>query len=139
MRTLNLWPREFSPAARRLIVARSGGVCEGCGVAPASQIHHRLFKSRLGFGNPANGLHVCVGAVGGNIDGCHGTAHAGYIGESLGWSIRSGFDPLLVPTFRRVDATWWRFDDAGDKEQINPLTAIEYLVLIGAIREGVMR
>ena len=139
MRILNLWPREFSPVARRLIATRSGGVCEGCGVAPAAQIHHRLFKSRLGFGNPANGLHVCVGAAGGNIDGCHGTAHSGYIGESVGWSIRSGFDPLLVPIFRRSDSSWWRFNDAGDKEQINPLTAIEYLVLIGSIREGAGR
>jgi len=138
MTALNLWPREFSPAARRLIVARSGGVCEGCGVAPAAQIHHRLFKSRSGFGNPANGLHVC-GFGNNQNDGCHGTAHAGYVGESLGWSIRSGFDPLLVPTFRRVDATWCRFDDAGNKEQINPLIATEYLVLIGAIRQGVMR
>ena len=138
MRTLNLWPREFSHAARRLIVARSGGVCEGCGVAPAAEIHHRLFKSRLGFGNPANGLHVC--GFGNNQNGsCHGTAHAGYIGESLGWSIRSGFDPLLVPIFRRSDSSWWRFDDAGDKEQINALTAIEYLVLIGSIREGAGR
>lgn len=127
------WAREFTPAVRNLIAERSQGVCEACGVLPAQQIHHRLYKSRLGVGNPANGLHVC--GVGGT-DGCHAVAHAGHIGESLGWAIRSGHDPLLVPVFRKSDRTWRRFDDAGGSEVIPPLDAVEYLELIGAMRSG---
>jgi len=107
MRTLNLWPREFSPVARRLIVTRSGGVCEGCGIAPAAQIHHRLFKSRLGFGNPANGLHVCGF---GNYSGCHGRAHTAE-GEALGWSVRSGFDPSQVVVAHAVHGAVFLLDD----------------------------
>jgi hypothetical protein len=123
-------------AVRAIVLKRADGHCEGCGLFGPTELHHRMFRSRGGKHDVSN-LIALHGS--GNHSGCHGTAHSGYIGESLGWSIRSGFDPLLVPVFRRVDATWWRFDDDGGKEQINALTAIEYLVLIGAIREGVMR
>lgn len=123
----------FSPAVSALIEKRSGGVCEGCGVAPATEKHHRQFRSRGGSNRASNGLHLCGW---GNHTGCHGRAHAGAIGESLGWAIRSGFDPLEVPVFRHVDSTWWRYDDDGSKTQIPAADAVEYLRLIGAIKDG---
>ena len=131
------------PAKNRAIVAtRSGGVCEGCGLRRATDVHHRQYRSRGGTHAVSNLLALCGGAgglPGGNHTGCHGVAHSGHKGEALGWAIRSNYDPLLVPKFRTFDATWWRFDNDGGKEQINPIDAKEYLELIGAIREGVIQ
>lgn len=126
----------FPQSVRDVVAHRSGLLCEGCGAQSPLQLHHRKYRSRGGPDTASNALALC-GL--GNISGCHGTAHGGYVGESIGWAVRSGHDPLLVPVFRRTDSTWWRFDNDGGKEQIDALTAIEYLVLIGSIREGVVR
>ena len=126
----------FQQSVRDAVAHRSGLLCEGCGGQGPLQLHHRQFRSRRGPDTASNALALC-GL--GNIDGCHGAAHAGYRGESLGWAIRSGaVDHELVPAFRKSDATWWRFDNDGGKEQIHPADAVEYLKLIGAIREGLM-
>lgn len=117
----------------RELKLRSGGTCEGCGEKPAEQAHHRQFKSRGGKGTLSNSLHLCGS---GNHTACHGRAHSGYLGETVGWAIRSGYSPLDVPYFRLFDSTWWRLDDEGGKVQLNPHDAIEYLVLIGAIKQG---
>lgn len=126
----------FPPAVLRALKRRSKGLCEGCGLNEASQAHHCQFRSRGGPDTLSNALHLCGS---GNHTGCHGVAHSGHKGEALGWAIRSMHDPLLVPKFRTFDATWWRFDDDGGKEQVHPIDAREYLELIGAIREGVIR
>lgn len=123
----------FSPATRRALKKRSKGLCEGCGLNEATEAHHCQFRSRGGPDTLGNALHLCGR---GNTSGCHGIAHAGYRGESMGWAIRSKHDPLLVPKFRTFDRTWWRFDDDGGKESMNPIDAVEYLVLINAIRQG---
>ena len=74
---------------RNLVRARSGGVCEGCGIRRAVQIHHRQYISRGGTDDLVNLLDLCGS---GNHSGCHGIAHTGR-GELLGWSVRSGLDP----------------------------------------------
>jgi len=102
-------PKEFTAKAKKVIRERSGGVCEGCAKVRASHIHHRLYKSRLGRGNVANGLHLCVG--------CHGLAHT-LFGEQQGWSIRSGFDPLKVAVSHAVHGLVM-FDDDGGFETTN--------------------
>jgi len=80
-------------SVRRAVEMRSGGVCEGCGMRPATEKHHRLFRSRGGPHTISNLLDLCGW---GNHTGCHGVAHT-RVGEERGWSIRSGGDPLLVP------------------------------------------
>ena len=97
-------PKEFTAKAKQLIRERSGSMCEGCAKVRASHFHHRLYKSRLGRGNVANGLHLCVG--------CHGLAHT-LFGEQQGWSIRSGFDPLKVPVSHGVHGLVTFADDGG--------------------------
>lgn len=126
----------FPPAILRALKKRSKGLCEGCGLEPAADAHHCQYRSRGGPDTLGNALHLCGW---GNHTGCHGVAHSGHKGEALGWAIRSNYDPLLVPKFRTFDATWWRFDNGGGKEQIHPIDAKEYLELIGAIREGVIQ
>ena len=121
---------EFPAAVLKLLKARSGKVCEGCGERPAAQAHHRQYKSRGGHGVIENALHLCGS---GNHSGCHGDAHTEEA-EALGWSIRSGFDPLEVPAQivlngRRV---YVRFTADGGREVIPDADAIEYLELIHA-------
>lgn len=125
----------FPAKVRALVAARSGGVCEGCGVARAVEVHHRQYLSRGGKNVASNALHLC--GFGNTATGCHGVAHAGYVGESLGWSVRSRIDPLTVPVHRRSDRTWWVLDDDGTKTEITAEQAVGMLRNVGAIRDGI--
>jgi len=120
----------FTPATVREMKGRSRGICEGCGLAAATEAHHRQYRSRGGSDRVENALHLCGS---GNHTGCHGIAHSAE-GEARGWSVRSGHDPLTVPVrivlgFAEV---WVRFTADGDRELVNEFDAIEQLVLIGA-------
>jgi hypothetical protein len=126
---------DFTAAVLRDIKKRSQGLCEGCGLNPATEAHHRQYKSRGGKGTLSNALHLCGW---GNHTGCHGIAHTP-IGEQMGWSVRSGHDPAIVPVFRKFDGTWWRNHEGAEPEQLNPIDAVEYMQLIGAIKTGIER
>lgn len=119
---------------RRALKNRSGRICEGCGHAEAREAHHRQFRSRGGSDEIVNLLDLCGW---GNHTGCHGVAHSPE-GEALGWSVRSGFDPAVVPALIVVDLkqVWVRFTPEGEREIIPSATALEYMHLIGAIKEG---
>ena len=78
--------KSIPQASREAVAKRSKGVCEGCGLAPAVEVHHRRYRSRGGGHEVSNLLHLCGS---GNHTGCHGTAHS-LQGEMWGWSIRSG-------------------------------------------------
>ena len=125
---------DFPLAVQRLIRKRSGGVCEGCGVAEAKEMHHCQYRSRLGPSTAGNGLHLCGW---GNTSGCHGTAHDGEKGEKRGWSIRSGHDPLLVPKLLVVSFVeiWMMLDDEGGRRPITEGEAIERMAHIGVAVE----
>lgn len=77
---------------------RSGEICEGCGLKPATERHHRLYRSRGGKHTIENLLHLCGW---GNHTGCHGVAHSGAQGVRLGWAVNTGGNPLLVPVMYR--------------------------------------
>ena len=102
---------EFPESEKRIIRARSKGVCEGCGKAPATEMHHRQYRSRGGLSVASNGLWLCGW---GNHTGCHGIAHTA-IGEQLGWSVRSFlflaqicFDDLgIIFDFFVYNRTWY--------------------------------
>ena len=72
--------------------ARSGGMCELCGVTPATNAHHRRPRGMGGTTQEIHGvqwlLHLCGN---GNTTGCHGGVERArdYSYES-GWLIRSG-------------------------------------------------
>ena len=123
-------------AARAAVRKRSGGICEGCGKHPATDQHHRLYKSRLGYAldTEDNLLDLCGGAsglAGGNHSGCHGVAHT-LIGEHLGWSVKSGNDPAEVPVFHKATITW-----TLSGKPILPALSIDLLVALGQLRQGV--
>lgn len=114
------------PAAnRRMVEERSKGICEGCGKAPATEIHHRRYKSRGGRHEVSNLIHLCGW---GNHTGCHGVAHKG--AERIGWSVSSGvFPPSDIPVLCR--GVWVAFDDEGNAPPLLEATAMERLAAYG--------
>lgn len=76
--------------ARRLVRQRSGGVCERCGAARATDWHHRKNRSQGGGWSAANGLHLCRS--------CHlmitDTRTAFY---NHGWLVKSWDDETTIP------------------------------------------
>ena len=117
--------------AREIVRGRSSGVCEGCNAAPTTEMHHRLYKSRGGHDTVSNFLHLCggeSGLPGGNHSGCHGIAHTA-AGEGRGWSVRSGYDPAVVPVLF-PDGSWWRLLEDGTKELVRAADAFQYMGLI---------
>ncbi|OOB90335.1 HNH endonuclease [Rathayibacter sp. VKM Ac-2630] len=80
------------------VEARSGGMCEGCGLHRATEKHHRKFRSRGGEDTVENLLDLCGS---GNHSGCHGAAHGARPApercEAIGWEVRTDEDPLDVP------------------------------------------
>ena len=106
----------FPPKVRRAIEERSGGVCEGCGRRPATEMHHRKYRSRGGKDTVENGYHLC-GFGNNQTAGCHGTAHSGEGGE-LGWSVNSWGDPKLTPVLYRGVLRW--LTDDGRAVDVGP-------------------
>lgn len=98
----------ISRTQREKLKARSLGICELCGAAPATNFHHRKNRSQLGKDNLANAMHLC----GSGTTGCHGmvTEHPADA-YAYGWSVRSGFDPAEVPVKRM--GRWVLLDDHG--------------------------
>jgi hypothetical protein len=93
---------------RRIVQERCGGICEGCGKRPATDVHHRKYKSRGGTHDVWNLIAFCGGAggmAGGNHSGCHGVAHSAE-GHELGWSVNSWGDPRLTPALWRGEQSW---------------------------------
>lgn len=99
--------------------ARSFGLCEICGIHPATEIHHRQYRSRGGRHETANLLHVCGW---GNHTGCHGKAHTE--GHDNGWAVPSGANPADVQVLYRGQWMYLTEDgglqDGGDADA-NPV------------------
>lgn len=52
-------PAPSEATGRRLVYARSTGLCERCGRAWGEEWHHRQNRSQGGSWCPSNGLHLC--------------------------------------------------------------------------------
>jgi hypothetical protein len=103
-------PPKRDPAeakARAVVAARSGGLCERCGRAPATNWHHRQGRSAGGVWSPENGLHLC----GSGTTGCHGEVTVNpRISYERGWSVRSTADPAAEPVW--LAGRGWHYLDA---------------------------
>lgn len=107
-------------SVRKVVEARSGGVCEACGRRRATEKHHRKHRSQGGLHTPENLLDLCGW---GNHTGCHGVAHT-RAGVVKGLSVESMDDPAAVPVehalFGRVlltaDGAWKPFGDGAGHE-----------------------
>lgn len=93
--------------ARRLVRERSGGICEVCAIAYATNFHHRKNRSQGGRWTPENGLDVC----GSGSTGCHGFITANpKLSYEYGWAVRSRMNPELVAV--RLAGRGWTFLDS---------------------------
>lgn len=79
-------------AARRLLAARSGGVCELCGRVRATDAHHRVNRSQGGRWDITNLLHLC------HEDHMRVTVNPA-LAKSRGWSVPRHQDPATAPVW----------------------------------------
>jgi 5-methylcytosine-specific restriction endonuclease McrA len=90
----------MSPAERHgkdVVRARSGGLCEACGMRRAAEVHHRKNRSQGGTWDPANLLDVCRT--------CHRWVGAERpSARARGWAVWRDDDPAALPVLRRD--TW---------------------------------
>jgi len=95
--------------SRPIVEARSGGVCERCGVRRAESVHHRKLR-RFDDHRAANLVHLC----GSGTTGCHGWAHANPRDAAAeGFIVRSTNNPRIVPV-KHGRYGWVRLADSGD-------------------------
>lgn len=100
-------PADPMAAARPIVRERSRGVCERCGQARATDMHHRKLR-RHGDHAPANLVHLCRA--------CHAAVHAKpEAAAAAGFIVWRHEDPRALPIvhglFGRVV-----LDDAGGYE-----------------------
>ena len=131
---------------RARVVERGKSTCQWCGhhvdVSTGDySLQHRRARgmggSSLADTNlPSNLVLVCGSAT----TGCHG-----HIESHRGEAISRGFN-APQGTLRRPSVPaeiplmdwwheWWRFDNHGNREPVHPIDAVEYMTLIGAIKE----
>jgi Mor family transcriptional regulator len=88
-------PVQTENAVRLIVRERSGGRCEVCGFAKATNFQHRKAVAHGGPWDAANGLDVCGH---GNLTGCHGRIHqCPTEAYENGWSVRSGHSYSATP------------------------------------------
>jgi hypothetical protein len=93
---------------RRIVAARSGGMCEICGVKRAESMHHRKNRSQGGPWSPSNIVHL----DGDGTTGCHGivtNTRPEYY--SAGWCVKGWQVPAEVPVLTHFG--WVLLDDHG--------------------------
>jgi hypothetical protein len=101
-------------AAKDSVEARSGGLCEACGMRRARDWHHRKNKSQGGLWSPENGLHVCRP--------CHRwIGRERLAARARGWAVWRKEDPAEVAVWRRQDAWVW-LTPAGGLAEIKDFT-----------------
>ena len=98
----------ITKAQRITLGVRSGGHCEICHTAVATNWHHRKNRSQGGDNSLSNAMHLC----GSGSTGCHGrvTENPAEAYE-FGWSVRSGFVPAEVPVW--LGWRWMLLADDG--------------------------
>lgn len=90
--------------ARKVVAARSGGICEICHGQAATEWHHRKNRSQGGTWAPSNGLHVC--------HSCHRrVTEADAACYAAGWRVRPWEDPATVAV--SFPGGWALLDDEG--------------------------
>lgn len=99
-----------------LINERSGGVCEVCEAAPASNLHHRRARGMGGTRAQIHGpewlLHLC----GTGTTGCHGyIENHPEISYSKGWKLRRTREPAISPV--QLGGRWYILTPDGRREE----------------------
>lgn len=99
----------FSKDVRDIVIERSQGTCECCGMDRAEQLHHRrargMGSTRRPESNwPANALAMCAA--------CHSMVESRReFAFDRGWLVRQGFMPADVPVV--YQGSWAVLSDDG--------------------------
>ena len=105
--------RKAKAVARVRCSILNSGMCEVCGMAPASQFAHRLARSRLGEWRASNGLYTCEQCHSRQRDGKGGEALATRLGQVLPSMVNGERpDPERVPVQTVYGRVFLR--DSGD-------------------------
>jgi len=100
--------------ARKVVRARSGGICEICGHAAATNFGHRKNRSQGGQWSASNGLDLC----GSGSTGCHGHATVNpALARERGWAVLSTQDPAEVPVFLAGHGWVFLLEDGSTTQQ----------------------
>ena len=67
--------KPMDPAIREQVMSRDNGWCERCGIRPATECHHRLYRSRGGTDDPLNLAALCQPCH----MGCHASSEAPWV------------------------------------------------------------
>ena len=106
-------PAAAENAARLKVRARSGGACEVCRAAPATNFHHRKNRSQGGEWSASNGFDLC----GSGTTGCHGHITTNpKMAMGQGWTVRSGRNPADVPVWVGGHGFCFLLDDGSIEE-----------------------
>jgi hypothetical protein len=100
--------------------------CDTCGKTQPTHPHYRLSRANRGNTHPHNTIHIC--------DSCTYRAQTPP-GEQLGWNVRRGNDPAVIPNFRLSDQQWRQWD-GGAYVVINATLAVEIQVAFQQIGYG---
>lgn len=114
--------QDVPPAVRAQVRGRSGGVCEVCHQHPATDQHHRQYRSRGGQHVVENLIDICGP---GNAFGCHADAHGPEPLEGVAvsqWNTR----PLSEIPFTDKDGRFWVLHRDGTKSEAVPTSSDPY-------------
>lgn len=102
--------------SRPIVEDRSGGVCERCGVARATEKHHRKLR-RHGDHRAANLVDLCTP--------CHAWVHANPAAAyESGFMVRAASNPRTVPV-RHARRGWVQLIDSGATKQVVRTEGVE--------------
>jgi hypothetical protein len=114
------WSQQSVPlwdeaSTRPTVAGRSGGVCEYCRAARASEMHHRITRGAGGGWYPSNILHLC--------NGCHrkATLNPRWAQDvKRGISCRAGRPVSQTPVVRYDGSVLWLVDNVAPPPRTPP-------------------
>lgn len=111
-RRMRTYRAVVSPAERHgkdVVRARSGGLCEACGMRRVADVHHRKNRSQGGRWDPSNLLGICRT--------CHDWIGDNRVGARVrGWAVWRDGDPRDLLVLRR--GTWVELGDDGSLRSV---------------------
>ena len=105
----------FSPKTKEILLARSGGRCDMCGIA----VQHPHFHHRRARGMGGSGRDSTAGAENGLVlhPACHDKVESHRdIAHYFGWLVRQSSEPSEEPV--KMHDGWWLLDRFGGRHAV---------------------
>lgn len=93
---------KITPATAALLQQRSDGICEVCGAARATNIHHRTPRGMGGTNRAIHTVEWLLHLCGSGTQGCHGYIESHpEVAYSKGWKLRRLDTPARPVQYRQ--------------------------------------